>query len=95
MALRAGPNVTQPSVRGDRVKTTPVTPGTWPVLLLVDDVRAIEVPDARTWPGRDPARASKDVRRGLMSTLHQVSRLLLRRGIVTSADVETSSPPTR
>ena len=48
MALRAGPHVTQPSVRGDRVKTTPVTPGTWPVLLLVDAVRAIEVPDART-----------------------------------------------
>lgn len=69
---------------GDRVKTDARDAVHLAKLLRLDDITAVTVPTIDQEAARDLVRAREDCRRNLMAVRHQLSKMLLRHGIVYS-----------
>ena len=69
---------------GDRVKTDAKDALHLARLLRLGEIVAVEVPSVEREAARDLVRAREDVRGGLMTARHRMSKLLLRQGIVWS-----------
>jgi transposase len=67
---------------GDRVKTDSRDAEHLAKLLRLDQIVAVTVPSAETETVRDVVRAREDTRQILMGNRHQLSKLLLRHGLV-------------